>query len=157
MWRDHKEQCKKAALAGKPIEKVNKTIEQQKLDAEMGDADAQYNVGMRYFSGTGGVASNRLEAFQWFTRSAEAGNIKAMRHLGLCYEEGYNNGNIDVNKAFALYKRAAEAGDSIAQFSLGGCYMRGTGVAPDMLVAAKWWQRAADSGLKEAQGCLDRM
>ena len=150
MWREHKVQC------GKPIEEgveVDKTIEQYKLDAEKGDAVAQYNVGVYYFSG---VASNMPKAFQWFTRSADAGNVEAMRHLGLCYERGYGC-TIDVNKAFKLYKHAAEEGDQIAQFTLGGCYMNATGVAHDMLEAAKWWKRAADSGLKEAQGCLDLM
>ena len=48
-------------------------------------------------------------------------------------------------------RAAASAGDPAAAFEIGTRFAEGRGVAPDLVVAAKWYQRAAGDGLAVAQ------
>lgn len=54
-------------------------------------------------------------------------------------------------------KSAAERGDARAQFDLGGMYYEGQGVPRDYSEAAKWYRKAAEQGLPEAQTALGSM
>jgi len=46
-----------------------------------GDADAQYQLGLHYESGSGGVSKDYRQAVEWFTRSAAQGNELANHAL----------------------------------------------------------------------------
>jgi uncharacterized protein len=49
-------------------------IESRINDAANGDADALFELGIAYSSGTDGVAVNLIEAHKWFNLAALAGN-----------------------------------------------------------------------------------
>jgi uncharacterized protein len=49
-------------------------IESRVNDAANGDADALFELGIAYSSGTGGVEVNLIEAHKWFNLAALAGN-----------------------------------------------------------------------------------
>ena len=59
------------------------TLEQ----ADAGDAEAQYSLGMMYAYGEG-VPEDSLEAVKWYRKSAEQGNADAQNMLGDCYDIG---------------------------------------------------------------------
>jgi hypothetical protein len=156
VWKQHKEQCKKAAkaiasLGIEAIDDLDKKFASFKREAEAGDAKAQYCLGLCYDKGSG-VAVDKAEAFKWYKRAAEAGDVIAQYSLGVCY----TNGSVAVDKAEAVKwcKRAAEAGYAQAQFYLGASYALGSGVAVDKAEALKWFRRAAEAGYADALGAI---
>lgn len=52
-------------------------IESRLADAARGDADACFELGVAYSSGTGGVDIDMIEAHKWFNLSALAGSERA--------------------------------------------------------------------------------
>jgi uncharacterized protein len=63
-----------------------KAVEWYTKAAEQGNADAQNNLGNRYYNGEG-VEKNYEKAVEWFTKAAEAGNTKALRNLRNYYHK----------------------------------------------------------------------
>jgi hypothetical protein len=55
--------------------------------AEQGNADAQYNLGMKHAKGQG-VPQDYKQAVYWWTKAAEQGNADAQLILGLMYAKG---------------------------------------------------------------------
>lgn len=89
---------------------------------EQNNADAQYKLGIRYYTGDG-VEKNHSEAVKWFRKAAEQGNAEAQYNLGVCYENGEG---VDKNLAEAAkwYRKVAEQGDANAQRNLGLYYIQ---------------------------------
>ena len=56
-------------------------------DAEKGDADAQYHLGVCYHNGYG-VEKDPEKAVFWYTKAAEQGDAKAQKSLGKFIAEG---------------------------------------------------------------------
>ena len=116
-WKQHKEQCKKAAgiiasMKCESIDDLDMTFASYKREAKAGHAVAQCALGVCYYHGSG-VAVDKAEAFKWFKRAAEAGFAAAQYNLGVCYSNG---SGVAVDKAEAAnwWKRAADAGDADA-------------------------------------------
>jgi TPR repeat protein len=85
VWRQHKEQCKKAAeviasLNRQSIDDLDAQFASYKRDAEAGDADSQYDLGICYSNGSG-VAADKAQAVKWFKRAADAGDADALKIL----------------------------------------------------------------------------
>ena len=80
---------------------------------EQNNADAQYKLGIRYYTGDG-VEKNHSETVKWFRKAAEQGNAEAQYNLGVCYEKGEG---VDKNLAEAAkwYRKVAEQGDANAK------------------------------------------
>lgn len=89
---------------------------------EQNNADAQYKLGIRYYTGDG-VEKNHSESVKWFRKAAEHGNAEAQYNLGVCYEKGEG---VDKNLAEAAkwYRKVAEQGDANAQRNLGMYYIQ---------------------------------
>ena len=62
-------------------------VDALRRDAEEGDADAQYNLGVLYFEGQG-VPEDRSETIRWFRLAADQGHAGAQYALGVSYREG---------------------------------------------------------------------
>ena len=58
-----------------------------RMAAEQGNADAQLNLGMLYYTGLG-VRQDYAEAVKWFRGAAEQGEADAQVSLGLMYQAG---------------------------------------------------------------------
>jgi tetratricopeptide (TPR) repeat protein len=85
-------------------EAFNKLI----TSAEQGDANAQYELGRKYFLGEGAL-QNYKEATEWFNKSARQGNVNAAIFIT-------RNSNIkDDVKAEDLIKKAAKQGNEEAK------------------------------------------
>ncbi len=63
--------------------------------AELGRADAQYNLGVLYDNGEG-VPEDYKEAVRWYRLAADQGYAKAQSNLGLMYEYGEGVAQDDV-------------------------------------------------------------
>ena len=118
MWRQHKEQCKKAAgviasMNSESIDDLDARFASFKRAAEAGGASAQYNLGLCYANGSG-VAVDKAEALKWYKRAAEAGYVDAQFKLGLCYADGTGVA-FDKAEAVKWWMRAAEAGHANAK------------------------------------------
>ena len=120
-------------------------LEQQLLEhAEQGDAQAQYEVGRRFWNGDG-VDQDHKQAADWFDRAARQGLAAAQCALGLCYERG-DGVEQDMWQAAAWYQWAAQQDDVEAQLRLSECYEKGRGVPKDKEKAAEWLYKAAQHG-----------
>ena len=128
-----------------------------------GDAQAQFNPGLRYTTGRG-VPRNDREAVGWYRKAAEQGNALAQYSLGVMYANGprfvclYRCGVArDDAEAVAWYRKAAEQGNADAQNNLGSMYATGRGVRRNDVEAVAWYRKAAEQGNALAQQNLERM
>ena len=129
-----------------------------RTDAEQGDADAQYSLGIKYWGLYDSTpVEDQREAVRWFRRAAEQGHVRAQKHLvdalytlGSAYEFGFRVEK-DEREAVRWYQMAAEQGHAEAQYSLGDAYKYGRGVEKDQREAVRWYRMAAEQGHTNAQ------
>jgi tetratricopeptide (TPR) repeat protein len=125
--------------------KSNKALREMHHQAELGDADAQLNMGGMYFK-----EQNYEEAAKWFHLAAQKGSAQAQYNLGMMYDTGHGVG-LDHAEAVQWYRRAADQKLSIAQLNLGVAYAEGQGINQDEKEAIKWFRLAALQGEAQAQ------
>lgn len=82
-------------------------------EAERGNPNAQFNLGLMYYIGHG-VHQDFAEARHWYEKAANQGDAKAQYFLGLFYEDGMG-GRHDYAQARHWYEKAASQGDADAQ------------------------------------------
>jgi len=126
-----------------------KAVELYRQAANMGDAEAQYQLGTCYDLGNG-VAQDYKQAVHWYTKAANQGYATAQYNLGLCYDEGYGVAQ-DYKQAVHWYTKAANQGVAAAQHNLGLCYYNGNGVAQNKARALEWHKKAANQGYPLSQ------
>jgi hypothetical protein len=86
--------------------------------ADQGDADAQWQMGVRYHNGEG-VPHDDAQAMQWFLRAAEQGNVAAQSVLGAYYWAGRGVPE-DLSKAYFWSAIALANGDENSKVRLEG-------------------------------------
>ena len=116
---------------------------------EQNNADAQYKLGIRYYTGDG-VEKNHSEAVKWFRKAAEQGHAEAQYNLGVCYEKGEG---VDKNLAEAAkwYRKVAEQGDANAQRNLGMYYIQ---EKRDNVIGYAWIFLSVKNGLEDSTSKL---
>jgi len=115
------------------------------IAAESGMHDAVLAMGWFYLNGVG-VKASEHEALRWYRKSARQGDEKAMFSLGqIAYFAG------DYSEAIVWFKRAANKGHDRSDFWIGKMYWRGQGITQDRQEANKYFSRAADKKVFEAQ------
>lgn len=123
--------------------------------ANQGNADAQYNLGMLYYTGKG-IAQNKVLAFIWFDTASNAGHRLAQNKLGYMYEKGEVVGTQDQVKAFKEFLKSAVQNYDLAQLNLGMKY--NNNIKEESLKRALfWYQKAADNGNTAAMNNLANM
>jgi TPR repeat protein len=116
------------------------------------DPKAQYQLGQLYLSGRG-VPQNFQTAAEWFKQAADK-DAAAQYTLGFCYASG-TGVTKSMSRATAYYLDAARQGHAEAQFKVAVCYEKGLGVSrANAAEAAKWYRKAAEQGVVEAQNVL---
>ena len=86
-------------------------------------------------------------------KAAGQGHAYAMLKLAEIYDS-----TKEYDIAFGWLEKGAETGLPQAMYNLGCCFDRGKGVAaPDYLVAADWYRRAADAGDADAAFNMSHM
>ena len=119
------------------------------VDAEKGNAKAQFKLAVKYADGVGFEKSNE-KALSWYRKSADQGDSDAQANLGIMYQNG-----ISVQKsneqAVSWYRKSADQGNASGQNLLGVMYFMGTGVEKDDKQAVIWFRKSADQGNSQAQ------
>ncbi|MFZ3063902.1 MAG: tetratricopeptide repeat-containing serine protease family protein [Nitrospirota bacterium] len=144
---------------------AEKHLAQLQKEADSGNAEAQYKLGVMYEKGEG-VPKDDAKAVEWYQKAAAQGNADAQFNLGWMYADGkgvLKNVN-KVNelwqkaaKAVELWQKAAAQGNADAQFKLGWMYLSGKGVPYDDAKAEELFQKAAAQGNAGAQFMLGEM
>ena len=146
--------------------------------AELGDADAQCNLGCSHKR-----AGDYGPAREWFLKAAAQGSQTGEYNLGRLYEQGlgveqnkstaaefYHRAALkgharaqhkygyfldternDYEGAMKWYQKAAAQGDVQAEYNIGAMYLEGQGVERDVAKAREWFERAAAHGDEDAQ------
>ena len=128
-------------------------IETQSLSqAQNGNIEAQYDLGIRYLFGDG-LEKNPATAVHWLKKAAEQGHNHAQYLLGNCYSKG-EGVTQNQTEAIYCYEKASENGHDLAQYRLGVCYINGNGVNRDLQKAVFWLEKSAVQENEYAQNIL---
>ena len=113
-------------------------------EADLGNAEAQYALGLCYYEGSG-ISEDHSKAAEWWGKSADQGNMYAQYNLGLCY---FNGDGIEysLSQGLQFLTKSASQGLPEAQFVLGSYYEQGK----DIGTAVTWYKKAAEQGLEDA-------
>lgn len=131
---------------GKPIRYLDDMI----VEAESGDAEAQFELALAYMS-SWDVKRDMAASAKWLNAAAEQGHVQAQVHLGLLHTgqivlEG-DPDFTDKSKALYWYTRAAEQGSEEAMWFLAETSLRAEdAAAPDLQEALKWYLKLVESG-----------
>lgn len=113
-------------------------LDEVKIRAENGDAEAQYIIGAEYY-----FNHEYEKAAEWLLLSAEQDYASAQ--VMLCYQYVRGDGvKMDYDKALFWALRAAEQGNDFGQTLAGCCYNFGWGTDVNYEEAAKWYRTAAE-------------
>ena len=116
--------------------------------AELGDAQAQFELGLMHDEGRG-VRQDDVEAAKWYLRAAGQGHADAQIALALMYYNGWGVPK-DEGATEKWLRSASEQGHKQAQYRLGLMYERGLGVPQDISEAVKWYRKSAEQGYVNA-------
>ncbi len=117
--------------------------------AAAGDADAAYEVALRFAEGRG-VPVNLPEAARWFERAAAEGLAPAQFRYASILEKGQGVKK-DLGAARRLYLAAAAKGNAKAMHNLAVLYAEGIDGKPDYATAVQWFRQAAQHGIADSQ------
>lgn len=123
--------------------------EELKTWADRGDADAQFELGLRMITGEG-VAKNLTEGVKSVEKAAKQKHLRAQHIMGTLYEDGVGVKK-DLAKAAEWYRVSADLGFALSQHSLAAMYEEGRGVKQDGAKAAEWFKKAAEQGNPPSQ------
>lgn len=112
--------------------------------ANAGDENAQFSVGLAYEGGER-VPADRDKALKYYLMAAQQGHSLAQNSLGSMYQEAG-----EYDEAFDWYEKAAASGDFMAITSLGYLYDEGLGVRASDEKALSLYLRAANIGHPDA-------
>ena len=144
------------SVKSKPIEEEELgLIDRYRRDAENGDAEAQYELGLSYIYGVG-VEENISEGVKWFQKAAEQGKTEAQFNLAIAYANGRGIQQNSVEAA-KWFQKAADQEDAASQYFLGTMYSHGDGVRQDYEEAIKWYLKAAEQEYPDAMCNLGGM
>jgi TPR repeat protein len=130
----------------------NVTFQKWLAQAEKGDAESQWRMGVYYaqWALPVGAESNLVKALVWYRKAADQNFAKAEYNLGNFYSLGRV---VEQNPAEAVkwYRKAADQNFANAENNLALCYANGRGVETNMAESVKWYRKAADQNLDLAE------
>lgn len=104
--------------------------------AELGNAEAQYNLG--YFLQNGvGITKNEKEAFEWYKKSSENGFNDGHYAMMMAYGNGTGT-EINSEKAFEYALKCAKNNDATCMWNIVNCYKQGLGITKDLNKMLEW-------------------
>ena len=152
--RAQEEQALVAAEEEKKVRREEKRSEFLRLTeaAKLGDAVAQYELGIIYSLGEYPTKQNLNTASTWFHKSADKGYSEAQFSLGYMYETGTGGNEKVISRAKDLYKKAADQGNRLAERRL--CALSHPGYPRDEYYTAMGCYRYEESGGSDLLPCL---
>ena len=149
--------------------KVKEQNEMEELlqEAKGGDAEAMYDVGIKYELGDDGFKKDENIALSWYKKAHEGGNIKGTAVLGLSIIQGLGGATKRPIQGLVYITHAASQGSNYAACMLGKAFANGcAGLPVDQKEAIFWLKKAAgeckhdqmsEEGKKHAQDLLDEL
>jgi hypothetical protein len=133
----------------------NAQVRAYRVQAEEGDATAQFALGHAFATGTG-VQRDFAQAHAWYLKAAAQGHSGAQHNLGCIYDSGQG---VSKNAAEAAkwFLVAAQNGSPLAQNNIGISYETGAGVVQSRNEALRWYKAAANQGSEAAKKNLERL
>lgn len=118
------------------------------MAAELGNAEALFNMGVFYMEGMGCDQDMELSA-KYFHRAARRRHPEAQFAYGDLLSQGWGVEQ-DSKRAIKWFSDAAENGHVEAMYRLGEIYEDGIGTEVDLKAAAKWYDAACAKGHRMA-------
>jgi TPR repeat protein len=118
-------------------EDTDGTVKFLRAKAEGGDAEAQFDLSSRYYTGKG-VQEDRSLSLQWLEKAAEQGHEKALEVL-------VRRRGLDAEKVAHWCRKAAKQELTWAMYDLAGLYFHGKGMSEDRARAVALYQNLAKS------------
>ncbi len=118
------------------MREYDKALPLLKQSAELGNAEAQYNLGYFYQAGVI-VDKNQKIANEWYVKSADQGFNDALYQLMMAYGNGIGVEQ-DANKAFTYALACAENNDGTCMWNVVNCYYSGIGVDKNIDKMFEW-------------------
>lgn len=136
--------CGTAGAQSQPRQPQQALVNEEDLRswAERGDADAQFELGLRMLTGEG-MKKNEKEGVTWMQKAAEQKHLRAQFVMGSLNEDGVGMPKNEA-KAFEWYRKSAENGFAAAQHEVAMAYDLGRGVKVDPVKGTEWLQKAAE-------------
>ena len=129
--------------------------------AERGDANAQFSLGLRFANGKG-PGLDYAQAAQWYLKAARQSHALAQFNLGVMYAEGQGM-PVDKHQSLLWLGRAAELGDAAAQHRLGIAHHCASlerfpmNASESRIEAYKWLKLADDKGYRDSDMACGRV
>nr|VVV06337.1 Secretory immunoglobulin A-binding protein EsiB [Aliivibrio wodanis] len=114
-----------------------KSIEEIRIQAELGDADAQFSMAQYY-------DFDEVEALKWYKIAVENGHVFALRNLYKKIKQGDKS-------SFEWLVKVAEKGNAEVQNTVGDLYCLDVGDLLNEEQAVKWYGKSAKQGLADAR------
>lgn len=131
---------------------LNKYVEHLSIAAELGNAEAQYNLAME-------LSSNLLldrdyeDAFRWYVKAAENGHLYAKFAVGYCFYHGFGTPR-SRHDAEVWFSSVSLMGDGDLFLRIGLNYEYGTnGIIHNEVEAGRWYKYGADIGHEKCILC----
>lgn len=129
--------------------------------AQEGDAEAQFQLGLRYSKGEG-QARDEIQAAAWYLKAAEQNHGLAQFNLGEMFASGRGVPQ-DAARSVFWFRRAAHLGIAGAQFNMGRFCQRASMDGPSAdarearIEAYVWYELAAAQNHTAAQGAYAQL
>ena len=123
---------------------MKKAFELYQIAAELGNTDAQVDLGDMYYSGKESVQSYE-KAYYWYEKAANKNNATAQMYLGYAYLNGLGV-VIDYDKARNWLELAVKQDQPSAMYHLGTMYFDGKGVTKNQNHAISLFQKSCSEG-----------
>lgn len=133
-------QCHFKGVAGLPIDK-RKAERLWRKAGDRGCGDACFQIAKLHHRGDAAAnfPMSEPEARKWWARGAELGHAASQYKAGrMAMDEGH------THDAVELFRKAAEQGHAGGEYMMGCAYEEGWAGASDLLLALKYYRRAAD-------------
>ena len=137
---------------------LKKAADWLRVTAGRGHANSRFQLGLRYWNGTGRTQDKKAAA-RWFKLvrlAANDGDATSQGNMGYLCEFGIWISK-DESAAADWYRKPAMQGNTYGQYNLGRLYALGRGVPKNLTTAASWYRKAADAGHAKAQYYLGRL
>ena len=122
-------------------------VKEMRANAEGGDGDAMWRLGICYENGLNSLAKDDAQARAWYERGAAARCPKALAAYGeylLCGEGGPQ----DTTFGLVNITEAAHLGSNLGAVLLGEAFVKGHGVPKDPVRARLWLKQVIDGECK---------
>lgn len=107
-----------------------------KKSAELGNAEAQYNLGVSLEYGYG-VEKNESQAFDWYLKSAKQGWNDGLYKMMMAHATG-KNAELNYEKAFQYALECSENDDPTCILNVVSCYKDGMGTEKNIEKMLEW-------------------